>query len=527
MEIINDEIRVAVIFETNKDNLVYESSVLVDYHGDEDFHIISPNSKHTRLDESNYNLLKGSPSFIYGNNEVLKMTIKDADLKYAIYIFPQEYIYKLEYDKSIEEKEAISFIKSKSKSIILDRISVNKFVSHNVNNKSNIESNLLNRIEDNAENINRLVTMNNLPFLVFINSDDSMYKQKNKIIDVDEIDVEQIIEDISKKIIGQERAIKTLVTNIYFNQVLIDSLEDVDDYENELDSRKQAILLDGSTGTGKTAILNEISSKLDIPLVITNANSFSETGYVGPTITDLLEKLLDQADGNIELAQRGIIVLDEIDKIAEPYSASKNMKLGVQQELLGFISGATYELKSSPQGPSRYFDTSKITFILSGAFTNLKERKIRENNKNELGFSNELLNKKNNTYIVDYQDYIKEGLMREFFGRIKIITTTKTYSKDDLKNILLNSEISPLKGFERTCAMLGYKKVVYDDKFIDEICNEAYNMSTGARGLQSLISGIQDTMLADLMLGNYNANLPIELSVENIKKYKKRNRRSY
>ena len=87
MEIINDEIRVAVIFETNKDNLVYESSVLVDYHGDEDFHIISPNSKHTRLDESNYNLLKGSPSFIYGNNEVLKMTIKDADLKYAIYIF--------------------------------------------------------------------------------------------------------------------------------------------------------------------------------------------------------------------------------------------------------------------------------------------------------------------------------------------------------------------------------------------------------------------------------------------------------
>ena len=135
---------------------------------------------------------------------------------------------------------------------------------------------------------------------------------------------------------------------------------------------------------------------------------------------------------------------------------------------------------------------TKLTFILSGAFTNLKERKIKENNTSKFGFTSELDSDRINEYEITSEDYVKEGLLREFFGRIKVITTTKTYSRDDLKNILLTSEISPLKSFEKTCIMFVYSGITYTDEFIDEICKEAYSMSTGARALQNLMSGIQD-----------------------------------
>ena len=390
-----------------------------------------------------------------------------------------------------------------------------------------------------TDNIIKSIGLNNNPggFILVLNtllSNDQKqmlaeYCNNQKKKSIKKIDVEKVIEEICSKIVGQEETIKTLVTNIYINQLLIDSLSiaNKEIIANELDSRKQSILIDGSTGTGKTAILKEISKKLEIPLVIANANSFSETGYVGPSITDLLEKLLEQANGNISLAERGIVVLDEIDKIAETDLESRSMKLGVQKELLGFISGATYELKSDSKimNDSIEFDTSKLTFILSGAFTSIKENKIKENNKNKFGFGSS--EEKDNTYKVDVQDYIDYGLMREFFGRIKVLTYTKTYSKEDLKNILLNSSISPLKGLEKTCIMFEYPGIEYDDEFIDYICDKAYDMKTGARGLQTLISGIQDLLLMDLIYGSFDKNNKIKLSIDMIDEYNKRNERTY
>lgn len=343
--------------------------------------------------------------------------------------------------------------------------------------------------------------------------------------------VNELIEKISRKIVGQDNAIKTLVSNIVYNQVLIDDVLEKDgNNPSRLDSSKVSILLDGETGTGKTAIEKEIAKSLDLPIVITNANSFSETGYVGPTITDILNNLLDQANGNVKKAERGIVVLDEIDKVAIKENVyGKDMDRGVQEELLSFIGGGVYDVKDGQlfSKPTK-FDTSKLTFILSGAFTDLREEKIKEEEKKykPMGF-NTVEERNSRTYTVTPDDYIKFGLMREFFGRIKVLTSTKSYKLEDLKTILLTSEISPLKNFENTVKMFGYSGIVYSDEFVDKITSEALTMGTGARSLQTIMSGIQNKMLMGLINQEYDLDKPIELTTGLIEEYKKTNIREY
>ncbi len=341
----------------------------------------------------------------------------------------------------------------------------------------------------------------------------------------------ELIEDIRKKIVGQDEATITLVTNILYNQQVIDEVCSEYNYDpSELDSRKVGILLDGTTGTGKTAIEKMIANKLDLPIVIVNANSFSETGYVGPSITDILRKLYFVSNREITKAERGIVVLDEIDKLAtKDYGDGKDMKKGVQEELLGFISGGEYDVQLDE---SRYnssiihFDTSKLTFILSGAFTHLRERKIdeieRQKKKTSIGFgisTEEEETVDDRTYTITAQDYVDEGLNREFFGRIKVLACTKTYTIEDLKNILLTSDISPLKNLNKTVQMYGYSGIVYDEEFVDEVCIQAYEMQTGARALQTIISGIQNRLLMGLFNQTYDLDKPIELTTGLLHEY--------
>ena len=340
-------------------------------------------------------------------------------------------------------------------------------------------------------------------------------------------DVNKLINDISLKIVGQEEAITTLVTNIYFNQLLIDKLSEEYFIDTSiLDSSKVSILLEGSTGTGKTAIVKEIASSLNIPIVMSSANSFSETGYVGPSITDLLRKLYLVSGKELNKAQRGIIFLDEVDKIANKSGINgKDMKKGVQEELLGFISGADYEVSLDPNGYNSktiHFDTSMITFILAGAWTDLRERKIEEVKKKykHMGFNTNNTNV-DYSYTITAQDYIDDGLEREFFGRIKVLVHTKTYNKDDLRNILLYSTISPLKNFERTVKMFGYKGILCSDEFIDKLVSDAYDMNTGARGLQTIMSGVQNRMLKGFILKEYDLNEKIVLNENIINEYNK------
>ena len=359
-------------------------------------------------------------------------------------------------------------------------------------------------------------------------------KEENKKEEISDIKVNSVIDKITNKIIGQDDAIKTLVSNIYHNQKLINFISEQEEIDPSLlDSSKVSILLDGETGTGKTAIEKEIAKELDLPIVITSANSFSETGYVGPTITDILKKLLDQTNGDIKKAERGIVVLDEIDKITkEEGIAGKSMHEGVQNELLSFIGGGEYDISNGGFGffsNNIKFDTSKLTFILSGAFTDLREQKIKDEEKKykSMGFTYNDESNNEKTYTLLPEDYIKFGLKREFFGRIKVLTGTKSYDHDAYKKILLESKISPLKNFEKTVKLYGYKGIKYDESFVNKLAEEAVKMKTGARGLQTVMSGIQNKLLMGLINHEFDLDKKIKLTTNLIDEYNKSYVRKY
>lgn len=361
-------------------------------------------------------------------------------------------------------------------------------------------------------------------------------EQRQAELEEKRINTNKVIESTSKKIVGQEKVIRTLVNQIYNNQLIINELSKDDKLDiTELDSRKTTILLDGETGTGKTAIIKDICRQLDLPVVITSATNFSATGYIGATVTDLLEDLLRQTNNNMEKAERGIIVFDEIDKIAfnKENVIGKDMREEVQHELLTFIGGGEYEISIS-DGFSLYpekkkVNTSKITFILSGAFTDLREEKIKEVDSSHkvMGFSGFNSNDYEKEYIVTPDDYINHGLMREFFGRIKVWTSTKSYTLDDYIKILLYSTISPLRNFEKDVKMYGYPGLKYKEEFLYKVAEEGMKMNTGARGLIAVVSGIENNMLDSLINKEFDMDKPIELNTKMIKEYKKMFIRKY
>lgn len=530
----NHEERFAVIFRGSNNNrdFDFETVALIDYSKDNgNFTII--NGEFENSNEKAFNRITGDGDFIYGNSN--EMEILDDNSSYGIYIFNNDFIAKVEEEKEIDRLNAyvyiakkLSKIKLKGKSDVLlkaNLISVKSAENNNNYGAVDICQMLFGNLEEEKVEM-QVVSPEEFDRITNPNSIQTEEQEKEEEEEEEEnfIDIKDLIKEISSKIVGQDEAIKTLVTNIYYNQALIDSIIEADNFDmSEIDSRKVSILLDGSTGTGKTAILKEISDRLDIPMEIVNANSFSETGYVGPTITDILGNLFMQTEGDLELAERGIVVLDEIDKIASNASyGGKDMKKGVQEELLSFISGGMYDVKIGTLDIVVPFDTSYLTFVLSGAFTGIKEKKTKELNKRTIGFagSNENQNKKD-SYEVTVQDYIDYGLLREFFGRIKVITSTKSYSKEDLKNILMNSSISPLKNFKKTAEMFGYNNVSCTEGFIDKIVDEAYEMKTGARGLQTLMAEIQNEMLLDLITESLDKNDQVILTEEILEKPKK------
>lgn len=343
-------------------------------------------------------------------------------------------------------------------------------------------------------------------------------------VDFHDANIPQIIKEISSKIVLQDEAIRTIVTNVYYNQMLFEQLEKkyyID--PSELESRKVNIMLEGSTGTGKTAIITAVANKFNIPCVIRSAASFSETGYVGASITDMLRALIAQAGGDLKKAQKGIIGLDEVDKIAR--KSGLDMKKGVQDECLALIGGAVFDIPVDEHrafGEVIHFDTSKITFILGGAWTNIRDSKLEEYLKQfkQLGFTDKPVElPETMDYRITPQDYINEGLSREFFGRIKLQTGTKTYTKEDYRTILLSSSISALKTIEKTVKMFGYKGITYDEGFIDEVCSQAYDMDTGARALQAVMFGVQNRILLPLITGEFDRSKPVDLTTMLIEEY--------
>ena len=314
-----------------------------------------------------------------------------------------------------------------------------------------------------------------------------------KEVVVDDI-VWDLLDEVLGKFVGQEEYVKDLFYNILNNHVLTSVIGS----SGVVDGERSIIFVDGPSGTGKTAVAKDIAMKFGLPLVITSMTDYSASGYVGGDIEDILVRLFENAKRDLEMAESGIIILDEFDKLSYSDSDGLEMKKAVQQQLLNFLGGGKYlvNIGSKIVKDEIEFDTSRLTFIALGALTDLRNKKT--NNK-VIGFGNNVSNGVK-TYDITPQDLIKLGFEKELIGRFNTYLHTVDYSKDDLMRILRESMISPLVGFNNWVMSFG-KRVDISDDVYNVIVDKAYELDTGARSLQTIMNNIRTKYIKEVLRG--------------------------
>ena len=315
--------------------------------------------------------------------------------------------------------------------------------------------------------------------------------------------VKKLVTYMKETFVGQEEAAKDITLNIV-NNVKLSNKESIND------GQRSIMFIDGPTGTGKTAIARTLTKKLGVPFVATSITDYSVTGYVGRSLKSILGDLINAAGGDIKKAEKGIVVLDEFDKISHNNKAtdSLSMRQGVQRELLNFLGGGKYivnpngELAEIRDGGVE-FDTSKLTFVLLGAVSDLRDNKI--NGNKTMGFGANLDDKKKEivNYTITPEDLMHLGFEKELIGRINTYLHTNEYSKEDLENILRNSPISPLLDFQDWITSQG-KSLIIDDDVYGIIAERAENLGTGARALQVIMATIRTNFLEEVLIGKTN-----------------------
>ena len=311
---------------------------------------------------------------------------------------------------------------------------------------------------------------------------------------------------LDEYIIGQDEAKKVISVAVYNHYKRV--LQATSEEDKEVEIEKSNILMIGETGTGKTLIARTIAKLLDVPFCIADATVFTEAGYVGEDVESILTRLLQAADYDVAKAERGIVFIDEIDKIARKGADNPSITRdvsgeGVQQSLLKLLEGSIVNVP--PQGgrkhPEQEFihvNTQNILFIASGAFNNLDRIISERMNTNAIGYNkkNQSLDKSNMLQYVSVQDVKQFGLIPELCGRFPVITSLNPLDADALKQILTQPKNALVKQYIKLFKM-DKIDLTFSEGALDYIVNKAVDLKLGARGLRSIIEKIMTDAMYD------------------------------
>lgn len=320
-------------------------------------------------------------------------------------------------------------------------------------------------------------------------------KEKNKpVLDIKSIPAPHKIKaSLDEYVVGQEQAKKVISVAVYnhYKRVATDTMD-------EIEIEKSNMLMIGPTGSGKTFLVKTLARLLDVPLAITDATSLTEAGYIGDDIESVVSKLLAAADNDVERAERGIIFIDEIDKIAKKKNTNQRDVSGesVQQGMLKLLEGSEVEVpvganSKNAMVPLTTVNTKNILFICGGAFPELEQIiKERLNKASSIGFQSDLKDKYDNDpnllSKVTVEDIRKFGMIPEFLGRLPIVFTLDALSKEMLVKVLSEPKNAILKQYQKLL-QLDEVKLNFDEDALEAIAEKALEKKTGARALRAII----------------------------------------